>query len=239
LIGPCSFFLRSRSDAVRRRPAGGLLIAASFALLSAPGASLAASVRGTVSVEQATIRTDGPKHDRDVVVMLERVGGGEYPPANGHAQMDQRGLVFIPHVVAIQKGSTVTFLNNDNDLHNVYFLDERTGQTLDIGTWGPGVPVDHRFPTAGTVIVLCKLHLEMAAYVVVSDSPWFTAAQIDPSTRKASFSLANVPPGEYLLRVWHKKLKLLGGPARVVVPPNGGVDVPVVLTTAGRAGKGG
>ncbi|MGE5243590.1 MAG: plastocyanin/azurin family copper-binding protein [Betaproteobacteria bacterium] len=208
-----------------------------MAVLWFPAAVVAATVSGTVSVEQAPLRTDGPKHDRDVVVILDRVSGGNHPMANGHAQMDQRGLVFIPHVLAIQKGSTVTFLNNDNDLHNVYFLDEQTGKTLDIGTWGPGVPVDHRFTTAGTVIVLCKLHLEMAAYIVVSDSPWFIAAQVDPTTRKASFSIKDVPAGEYRLSVWHKKLRPLGGPARVVVPQSGSVDVPVVLTTASRAGK--
>lgn len=190
---------------------------------------------GTIRIEQATIRTDGPKHDRDVVVMLEPVAQAAHPPATTRATMDQKGMVFIPHVLAIQKGSSVRFLNNDNDQHNVYFLDDRTGKTLDIGTYGPGVSVDHQFTTAGAVIVLCKLHLEMAAYIVVSDTPWFTTAQLDPATKQASFSITNVPAGEYRLSAWHKKLTLLDGPARVVVPPSGSVDVPLVLTTATRA----
>ena len=192
---------------------------------------------GTVRVEQATIRSDGPKHDRDVVVMLHPAAGARLPPANGRAAMDQRGLVFIPHVLAVQKGTTVTFLNNDTDLHNVNFLDEETGRTLDIGTWASGVGVDHRFLASGTTIVLCKLHLEMAAYVVVSDSPWFTTVQIDPGRGSAPFSIANVPPGEYRLTVWHKKLRPLAPPERIIVPQAGTVDVPLVLTTASRAKK--
>jgi plastocyanin len=198
----------------------------------------AASVTGTVRVEQATIRADGPKHDRDLVVMLDRVGGAPPPPAQGRAVMDQRGMVFVPHVLAIQKGSTVTFLNSDPDPHNVYFLDDRTGRTLDIGTWGPGVSTEHRFDAPGPVIVLCKLHLEMAAYIVVVDSPWFTAVQIDPATRTARFAIADVPAGEYQLTVWHKKLRLLEGPVHLVVPPSGSAEASVVMTTAARAKKG-
>ena len=95
--------------------------------------------------------------------------------------MDQRGLVFLPHVLAVETGTTVTFLNSDNEQHNVYFLFDETGETLDIGTWGPGVSVDHRFDAPGEVIVLCKLHLEMAAYVVVLDTPWFATCELDDS----------------------------------------------------------
>jgi len=92
--------------------------------------------------------------------------------------------------------------------------------------------------TAGPVIVLCKLHLEMAAYIVVSDSPWFAAAELDRATRTARFSIADVPAGEYQITVWHKKLRLLDGTSRVVVPRSGTAEVSVVLTTAPRAKKG-
>lgn len=206
-----------------------LMIAASAA---------AVTVTGTVRVELATIRVDGPKHDRDVVIMLEPVRKTTTPMASARVTMDQKGLVFIPHVLAIQKGSSVRFLNNDNDQHNVYLLVDETGRTLDIGTYGPGVSVDHRFAEPGTVIVLCKLHLEMAAYIVVSDTPWFTTAQLDPVTKQASFSLTNVPAGEYQVRVWHKELRAKEGPMRVVVPARGAADIQVVLTTKSRAAKG-
>jgi plastocyanin len=209
-----------------------------LAAVMAASAGAAAPVTGTVRVEFATIRIDGPKHDRDVVIMLEPAGKATTPMATAHVTMDQKGLVFIPHVLAVQKGSTVRFLNNDNDQHNVYLLVDETGRTQDIGTYGPGVSVDHRFADPGTVIVLCKLHLEMAAYIVVSDSPWFTTAQLDPVTRKASFSLLNVPAGEYRVTVWHKELRAKEGSIRVVVPSRGAADIQVVLTTKSRAAKG-
>lgn len=229
------------------RPATALLLAVVLASAGAPAAAGAAAagdcpgcggVAGSVTVQQATFRTEGPKHDRDVVLYLDRVEGAEPPPpARARASMDQKGLVFIPHVLAVQRGTTVTFLNSDNDQHNVYFLNDRTGETLDIGTYGPGVSVDHTFDEAGTVITLCKLHLEMAAYVVVVDGPWLTVAQLDPSTSSAHFEIRGVPPGEYQLTAWHKKLRQKGGTARVSVPPDGTARVEVVITQ-GKYAKG-
>jgi plastocyanin len=190
------------------------------------------TVRGSVTVEQAAVRTDGPKHDLDVIVILDRIDGDDPPPVSARAEMDQQGLVFIPHVLAIQRGTTVTFLNNDNDEHNVYFLDDRTGETLDIGTWGRGVSVDHTFDREGMVITMCKLHLEMAAYIVVVSGPWFVQTRLDEEGRHCDFAIENVPPGEYELTVWHKKLKQKGGPARITVGAGATVDVGSVITKA-------
>ena len=195
------------------------------------------AVSGSVTVEQAYIRTDGPKHDRDVVVMLEPVGSEAPVASDSHAAMDQTGLVFAPHVLAVPRGATVTFLNNDKEQHNVYFLDDRTGDTLDIGTWGPGVSVDHTFDTPGMVITLCKLHLEMAAYVVVSPSPWFAQVAFESSDKPVLFEIDNVPPGDYELSVWHKKLKQKGGAVRIEVKSGTDTEVDLVITKSKFAGK--
>jgi len=192
-------------------------------------------VRGSVAVEQATVRTEGPKNDLDVVVSLDPVAGEDPPPSTARATMDQRGLVFIPHVLAVQRGTTVTFLNNDSDEHNVYFLNDSTGETLDIGTWGQGVSVDHTFDEAGTVITLCKLHLEMAAYVVVVKSPWFVQIALDASSRRGEFVIENVPPGEYELSVWHKKLKQKGGATKVSVGRGESIEVDPIVTKSNYA----
>ncbi len=193
------------------------------------------TVDGSLAVWQATIRVDGPKHDRDVVVALTPASG-VVPPAQARAEMDQKGLVFVPHVLVVQKGTAVTFLNSDNEQHNVYFLDDRTGDTLDIGTYGPGVSVEHTFDDAGTVIVLCKLHLEMAAYIVVTDGPWFAAAELDGDSQSGDFRIPDVPAGEYTLTAWHKKLKQKGGPVTITVAPGATTEAEVVLTKAKYAG---
>ncbi len=193
-------------------------------------------ISGSVTVEQAYIRTDGPKHDRDVVVMLEPVGSEDSVASDSRATMDQTGLIFAPHVLAVPCGATVTFLNNDKEQHNVYFLDDRTGDTLDIGTWGPGVSVDHVFDTPGMVITLCKLHLEMAAYVVVTPSPWFAHVAFETSDTPVRFEIDDLPPGEYELSVWHKKLKHKGGAVRIEVKTGTDTEVDIVITKSKFAG---
>ena len=157
-----------------------------FGCAPAMAAGPTGTVTGVIEVKKTRVKTGGSKSFKDVVVYLTPASAGEYPPPGDHAVMDQKGLVFIPHVLAVQKGTTVDFLNSDNDRHNVYFLFDETGETLDIGTWGPGQAVSHSFDKPGLVITLCQLHLEMAAYILVLNTPFFTAVEIDEKSQRAS-----------------------------------------------------
>ena len=201
--------------------------------LIATGAAQAAgtgSVAGSIELHKAKVKTHGAKSFKDVVVYLEPLAPADYPPPVEHAVMDQRGLVFIPHVMAIQVGTTVDFLNSDHDRHNVYFLYDKTGETLDIGTWGPGQAVSHTFTDTGLVITLCQLHLEMAAYILVLASPFFTVAEIEGETQRAEYAIHNLPAGDYVLKAWHKKLKMKTGDIRTTVTAGRTTTVDVVIT---------
>jgi len=190
------------------------------------------TVAGVVEVQKTRVKTGGAKSFKDVVIYLEPTAPAVYPPPAAHAVMDQRGLVFVPHVMAVQKGTTVDFLNSDNDRHNVYFLHDETGRTLDIGTWGPGETVSHTFKETGLVITLCQLHLEMAAYILVLEHPFFTVAEIDAKTQRATYEIRGVPAGEYLLKAWHKKLGMKTGAVRVTVAAGETAIVDVAITRA-------
>ena len=190
------------------------------------------AVSGVIRVEKARVKTTGAKSLKDVVVYLNPVAPGEYPPPAAHAVMDQKGLVFVPHVMAVQKGTTVDFLNSDHDRHNVYFLYDDTGETLDIGTWGPGQTVSHTFEKTGMVITLCQLHLEMAAYILVLEHPFFTVGEIDAETMSAAYEIKGVPPGRYVLEAWHKKLKLKGGEIEVAVAAGKTTRLDIAITRA-------
>jgi len=190
------------------------------------------TVTGIIDLYKTKVKTHGAKSFKDVVVYLEPLAPAIDPPPDEHAVMDQRGLVFIPHVMAIQKGTTVDFLNSDHDRHNVYFLYDKTGETLDIGTWGPGQKVSYTFNETGLVITLCQLHLEMAAYILVLEHPFFTVAEIDPETQRAEYAIRHLPAGEYRLNAWHKKLKMKTGDVRVTVAAGQTTTVDVAITRA-------
>jgi len=203
--------------------------------LTVPGLAQEAGtgvVSGVIRVEKARVKTGGAKSFKDVIVYLKPMAPKVYPPPAEHAVMDQKGLVFIPHVMAVQKGTTVDFLNSDHDRHNVYFLHDDTGETLDIGTWGPGQAVSHTFEKTGLVITLCQLHLEMAAYILVLEYPLFTVSEIDAETRSASYEIRGVPAGKYMLGAWHKKLKMKGGAVEVAVAAGETTAADIIITRA-------
>ena len=212
-----------------------LLLAALAWGLSVPGLAQEAgtgAVSGVIRVEKARVKTTGAKSFKEVVVFLKPLVPGKYLPPDAHAVMDQKGLVFIPHVIAIQKGTTVDFLNSDHDRHNVYFLYDDTGDTLDIGTWGPGQSVSQTFEKTGLVITLCQFHLEMAAYILVLDHPFFTVSEIDAENMSAAYEIKGLPPGNYELGAWHKKLKLKGGKVEVAVAAGQTTAADIVITRA-------
>jgi len=164
----------------------------------------AGSISGTITIK-SKVKTKGTKSQKDVVVYLEKIGDNDYPPPKKHAKINQKDLVFIPHVLPIQKGTTVDFLNEDVVNHNVFSPDACC--KMDLGNWGKGGVKNYLFNETGTGVMLCKLHPEMAAYVVVIESPYYITSEISRATKSAAYQIKNVPPGKYLLKTWNKKLK--------------------------------
>jgi len=211
---------------------GGMAVSLAVALspLLAQAGENGGTITGMIKVSRTKVKTKGPKSYKHVVVFLETEDGGSFPDPVKHAEMDQKGLTFIPHVIAVQKGTTVDFLNNDSEIHNVYFLFDSSGKQINLGNAPPGKVLSYKFDTVDTATVLCKLHLEMAAYVVVLPNPYFTVAKIDGDTQQASYTIKNVPPGKYTIKAWHKKLKLKGGSKEVVVENGKTATVDLTIT---------
>ena len=216
----------------------GISFIAGFALLFAIQTAWAGTVSGTIKVSGTKVKTDGAKSEKDAVVYLEKVGGSDYPPPPGeHAVIDQKSLVFLPHVLVIQKGTTVDFLNSDTTDHNVFCVDEcckivedinaKKPKFLDLGNFSGGANASHTFTLPGEGVMLCKLHPEMSAYVLVLESPYFIKVEIDGSSQSAEYVVKDVPPGEYVLKVWHKKL--IAPEQAVTVPETGAITADFVL----------
>jgi hypothetical protein len=71
------------------------------------------------------------------VVYIDAIAGKTFPAPKEHPVMDQKGLLFVPHTMVVQQGTTVEFLNSDNVQHNVFWTavagDKKAGHNL--GTW--------------------------------------------------------------------------------------------------------
>src|SRR5271157_3488911 len=55
------------------------------------------------------------------VVYVDTIQGKTFPAPSQQPVMDQKGLAFSPHVMVVQVGTTVEFLNSDNVQHNVFW----------------------------------------------------------------------------------------------------------------------
>ncbi len=163
-------------------------------------------VRSDVKVENPGIITGKVKcsrvrHSGDTVVYIEKVGDVKYDAPTEHGIVDQMNLVFVPHVIAVQKGTTVDFPNNDEVRHNVFSPPDCCNQ-FNLGTYDIGASKPVKFDESCEVPLLCNVHAEMSAYVVVLDNPYFGVTAKD-----GSFTIKNVPPGTYKLKTWHEKLR--------------------------------
>ncbi len=170
------------------------LLATSMAAASLLVSGLARAEGGTIS---GKVDATPAKYLADTVVYLKSVPG-TYPPKT--ISMDQKGLKFVPIMLAITQGDTVKFLNHDTVAHNVYSPD---GEAYNLGTFKPEQEASYTFKKAGTYSQLCSIHPEMLGYVFVGQNPY--SAVVDA---KGDYVLKDVPPGTYQLAVWNAdKLK--------------------------------
>lgn len=146
------------------------------------------------------------------VVYVEAVAGKTFPPPTAQVTMDQKGLMFQPHIVAVQQGTTVQFLNSDSVAHNVFWISVGGNKKLghNLGTWPKGEKRPFKFDNPGAVPLLCNVHPEMAGYVVVSPTPYFAL-----SDKSGEFKIENVPDGSYSVTAWHEGAKNQSKPVTV------------------------
>jgi plastocyanin len=186
-------------------------------------------VDGAVSgqVELTNSRDAAIRRHKDysgVVIWLEPAGRAAPLPGGGkHVEMDQHDKHFDPHVIAIPLGGTVDFPNHDPFFHNAF--SNFSAQQFDIPLYAPGTVKSVTFRHPGIVRVFCNIHANMSAVIAVIPTPWYKV-----TGASGAYSIPNVPPGEYQLRLFHERalpdnLRFL---ERRITVPEGGLVMPLI-----------
>jgi plastocyanin len=172
--------------------------AVSLALFLIAGSGLAGEIKGKVSVQ-------GLKSAENIAVYVDAIPDKKFDAPAEKPVMDQRKMTFAPHVMVVQVGTTVDFLNSDPVGHNVYWPSISGNKKLshNLGTWPKDQKKSFQFSDVGVAGLLCNVHPEMNGYIVVVPTPYFAVTD-----KNGNYEIKNVPPGKYTLKTWSEDGKV-------------------------------
>jgi plastocyanin len=163
------------------------------ALALATGSTDETAIDGRVLVS-------GMPDSSDAVVYIDKIPGKTFAPPAAPVTLDQVNLRFTPHVLPVLAGTNVAFPNSDPVRHNVF--SPTSSWKFNLGTYPRGSTKFRVFDKPGAFTLLCNVHAEMSAYVIVTETPYFAVTD-----KSGAFTIRGIPPGTYVLKTWHAKAR--------------------------------
>jgi plastocyanin len=171
--------------------------------------------------DEPEIIVNAEKGVKDAVVYLTKIDKGKaWPQAEAAPKLNNVKCVFEPHVQVIPAGKLIV-TNQDPILHNTHgFYGKRTAFNMALPNQGQEIETE--LDRSGTVRIECDAHGWMLGWVYVVDNPYYAVTGED-----GSFSIGDVPPGDYTLIATHE----FTGPMEIPVTVKSGESaaVPVEL----------
>ena len=139
---------------------------------------------------------------KNAVVMIENIDEGKAYDKKGIVEFENTKCMFEPHVSVGVAGQKLGIVSRDPILHNTHLYHGPKLKTM----YNVAIPLQDRvikkpLRKPGEVVVKCDAHEWMLGYVYVSKNPYITVSAAD-----GSFTLSDVPPGTYKVKIWHEKL---------------------------------
>lgn len=196
---------------------------------ASPGAICAGDLVGTVrrpaaateqvtSVERYHTRDALPRHDNGAncicnpgIYSVVYLTGDSLPPIHlpkDPPTISQKDMMFLPSVLAVAVGTTVSFPNQDPFFHNVFSYSKT--KKFDLGRYPKGQTQKVTFDKPGVIKVFCEIHYSMRAYIHVLQTPYFVV-----SDERGVFKIPDVKPGDYTLHVWQENLSEITQPITI------------------------
>jgi plastocyanin len=137
----------------------------------------------------------------EVFVTLKGIKG-DFPVPSEPVVLDQVGCEYIPYIAGVRAGQKIVVKNSDPVFHNVHPTPRVKGNPEANKAQLPkGKDLEFVFNNAEQFLRFkCDVHAWMFSYVNVVDHPYFAVTGED-----GSFTIKNVPPGEYEIEAIHRK----------------------------------
>lgn len=178
---------------------------------------------GTGTVEIDYVRVNEGRLT-DVVVYLDKIKQGKpFSKESEQLQINQVKCDFGPLLQVMRNNSKLIATNQDAVLHNVHTYEllgraKRTVINVSQPDQGDMTKSTVKLRRGNAMKVECDAHDFMHAFIFVAKNPYYAVVAED-----GTFSIENVPAGEYSIGAWHGTLKNQKG--KVVVNTNGTTNI--------------
>jgi len=112
---------------------------------------------------------------------------------------EQKGCQYIPHVLVMHVSQPIKITNADQTSHNIHPMPKVNAEWNKSQPIG-APPIDAKFDKEEFIPVKCNIHPWMHGYFVVLKTSHYAVSKDD-----GSFSLPDLPPGNYTITAWHEK----------------------------------
>jgi plastocyanin len=115
------------------------------------------------------------------------------------AKLDDHKMTFYPYVSVMTVGGTLTYVNSEPFPDTAFSM---SNEKWDFGLVESRGVRKRKFDNAGAYTILCRLHPNQLAFLVVSPSSFIARAD-----KTGEFVMPNVPAGSYELVAWAPRVK--------------------------------
>ncbi len=113
------------------------------------------------------------------------------------SSMAQKNKRFVPHILPVVKGASVTFPNKDSIKHHVYSFSP--AKQFELKLYKDALPDPIVLDKAGIIAMGCNIHDWMAGFIYVADSPY-----VGLTDEKGVYRV-NLPAKVAGIKIWHPR----------------------------------
>jgi plastocyanin len=153
-------------------------------------------------LDESIVVGAGGELENVLIYVTKGLEGQKFPAPSEPVIFDQKGCVYIPHILTLMVGQTLEVRNSDPLMHNVHLLPASNREENKSQPPGsPALNLKFRRIEAKPFRIKCDVHAWMQAYGMVLDHPYSTVAR-----QGGAFELPKIAPGTYAITAWHEKL---------------------------------
>ena len=138
----------------------------------------------------------------NAVISIDEIPAGKEWGVPDEFVYDQKKCEFVPRVLLIKPKAAGVVLNSDPVGHNFHTISPGIyNVNKKMKAEASFTVAQNKIRRPGIVRAKCDLHSWMKGWWIVTKTPYTVLSDED-----GNFSITDIPPGTYTLKIWHEKL---------------------------------